>query len=61
MPSRPRMQITLLLVLVIALCVFVPGFLYFTELALRELRFMWGIILVLAVVLWLLTRLRPRR
>lgn len=61
MPSRPRMQITLLLVLVIALCVFVPGFLYFTELALRELRLMWGIILVLAVVLWLLTRLRPRR
>ncbi len=61
MPSHPRMQITLLLVLVIALCVFVPGVLYFTELALRELRFMWGIILVLAVVLWLLTRLRPRR
>ncbi len=61
MPSRPRMQITLLLVLVIALCIFVPGVLYFTELALRELRLMWGIILVLAVVLWLLTRLRPRR
>ncbi len=57
---RPRIQLTLVVLLVIALCVFVPGFLYFTELALRELRLMWGIILVLAVVLWLLTRRRPR-
>jgi hypothetical protein len=61
MPPRPRIQITLVLVLVIALCVFVPGFLYFTELALRELRLMWGVILVLALVLWVLTRLRPRK
>ena len=61
MPSRPRMQLALALILVIALCVFVPGVLYFTELALRELRLMWGVILLLAVVLWLLTRLRPRK
>ncbi len=57
---RPRIQLTLVVLLVIGLCVFVPGFLYFTELALRELRLMWGIILVLAVALWLLTRRRPR-
>jgi len=55
------MQVTLVLILVVALGVFVPGVLYFTELALRELRLMWGIILVLAILLWLLTRLRPRK
>jgi hypothetical protein len=46
----------LAIVLVIALCVLVPGMLYFTELALRELRIMWWLILLLAGVIWLLTR-----
>jgi hypothetical protein len=57
MPSRHRLQVTLAIVLLVALCVFVPSFLYFTELALRELRFMWWLILLLAGLLWLLTRL----
>jgi hypothetical protein len=47
--------------LVVALCLFVPGFLYFTELALRELRFVWWLILVLVGVLWLLTALGRKR
>ena len=37
-----------------ALAVFVPSFLYFTELALRELRFMWWLILLIAAAIWLL-------
>ena len=61
MPPRPRLQVTLAVVLVVALCVFVPSFLYFTELALRELRFMWWLILLLGIIFWLLTRLRPKQ
>jgi hypothetical protein len=62
MPApRNRLNLILGLYLVIALCVFVPGFLYFTELALRELRFMWWLILLLVGVLWLLTALGRKR
>jgi len=63
MPDTPRhrLQVTLLIVLLLALAVFVPGFLYFTELALRELRFMWWLILLLGGAIWLLTRLGPKQ
>ena len=61
MPSSRRMPVLLILALVLALAVFVPGFLYVTELALRELRLLWGAILVLALAFWLLTRARPKR
>ena len=55
MPApRNRLSLALTIVLVVALCVFVPGFLYFTELALRELRFMWWLILLLVGAIWLL-------
>lgn len=59
MPDAPRhrLQIMLVIVLLIALGVFVPGLLYFTELALRELRFMWWLILLLGGAIWLLARL----
>lgn len=56
MPSRHRLQVTLAIVLLVALCVFVPATLYFTEMALRQLRFMWWFILLLGGLLWLLTR-----
>ena len=63
MPDTPRsrLQVTLVIVLLIALAVFVPGFLYFTELALRELRFMWWLILLLGGAIWLLTRLGRKK
>jgi len=54
MPTRRRLSLTLAVVLLAALCVFVPSFLYFTELALRELRLAWWLILLLAVAVWLL-------
>jgi hypothetical protein len=60
MPARPRLQLTLVFVLLVALCVFIPGVLYFTELALRELRFMWWLILLLGGVIWLLARLKRK-
>jgi len=63
MPDAPRsrLQVTLAIVLLVALVVFVPGFLYFTELALRELRFMWWLILLLGGAIWLLTRLGRKK
>jgi hypothetical protein len=61
MPSRPRLPITLALALLVALCVFVPSVLYFTELALRELRLMWWLILLLGGVIWLLARLERKK
>lgn len=51
----------LAIILVIALCVFVPGMLYFTELALRELRVMWWLIVLLGGAIWLLTRLERKK
>jgi hypothetical protein len=56
MPSRSRLRTTLAIALLVVLVVFVPGFLYFTELALRELRLMWWLILLLGGLIWLLTR-----
>ena len=61
MPSRRRLQVTLAIVLLIALAVFVPGVLYFTEMALRQLRFMWWLILLLGGAIWLLTRREQKK
>ena len=62
MPSpRKRLSLLLAVVLLAALAVFVPSFLYFTELALRELRFMWWLILLLGGAIWLLTRLGRKK
>ena len=61
MPSRPRLQLTLVIVLVVALCVFVPSVLSVTELALRELRIVWWLILLLAGVIWLLKGLERKK
>ena len=52
--SRNRLSFALVVVLLVALAVFVPAVLYFTELALRELRLMWWLILLLAGAIWLL-------
>ncbi|MFA5057716.1 MAG: hypothetical protein WC485_06350 [Opitutaceae bacterium] len=56
MPSPDRRQVALVLVLLAALCVVVPGGLRATEMALRELRFMWWLLLLLGGVIWLLWR-----
>jgi hypothetical protein len=61
MPSRSRLQFTLVLVVLVALCVFVPGMLYFTELALRELRFLWWLVLLIGGLIWLLAHLRRKK
>ncbi len=54
--SRKQLQLALVIVALVALALFVPAVLYFTELALRELRLMWWLILLLAGAIWLLGR-----
>jgi hypothetical protein len=62
MPSpRKRLSLLLAVALLAALAVFVPSFLYFTELALRELRFMWWLILLLGAAIWLLRGLARKK
>jgi hypothetical protein len=62
MPSpRKRLSLLLAVALLAALAVFVPSFLYFTELALRELRFMWWLILLLGAAIWLLRELARKK
>jgi len=60
MASPNRLQFTLVLVLLVALCLFVPSVLYFTELALRELRVVWWLLLLIGGLLWLLSLGRRR-
>jgi hypothetical protein len=52
--SRKQLQLALVIVLLVALALFVPTVLYFTEMALRQLRMMWWLILLLAGAIWLL-------
>ena len=54
--TRKQLKLALVIVLLVALALFVPTLLYFTELALRELRLMWWLILLLAGAIWLLSR-----
>jgi hypothetical protein len=43
-----------------ALVVF-PALLRGIEMAARQLRLMWGVILLIAIVIWVLAALRPKR
>jgi hypothetical protein len=58
---QKRLSFSLAVVLLVALAVFVPSFLYFTELALRELRFFWWLILLLVGAIWLLGALGRKK
>ena len=61
MPPRSRLQFTLVLVLLVALCLFVPSVLYFAEVALRELRVIWWLLLVIGGLAWLLALGRRKK
>ncbi len=59
--SRNRLGFALVIGLMAVLAFFVPAVFYFTELALRELRFMWWLILLFAGLIWLLTALGRKK
>lgn len=54
----PRARAILRAAVLIAVCIFLirlfPGALKFTEMAARELRYFWWLILLLALAIWLI-------
>lgn len=59
--SRFQLQIVLIIILVAGLYVLVPRFLSVTQLALRELRSLWWVFLLVGGSIWLLLRVGRRR
>lgn len=52
-PSRQTVTVLSALVLIAALCVIFPRVLAFVELAAREVRYLWWLVLILALGVWL--------
>ena len=56
MTPRPRaaIQLAVLVTVIVVLCLLFPPVLGFVELAARELRYLWWLILILALAIWLI-------
>jgi hypothetical protein len=52
--ARALLQITLLIGLIVLLFVLFPSAFAFVELAARELRYLWWLILLIALAVWLI-------
>ena len=52
--ARALLQITILLGLIVLLFVLFPRAFAFVELAARELRYLWWLILLIALAIWLI-------
>ncbi len=52
-PSRSTVTLVSALVLIGALCIVFPRVMAFVELAARELRYLWWLVLILALGVWL--------
>ncbi len=51
---RALAQFAVLGLVIVALCVIFPGALAFVELAARELRYLWWLVLIVALAAWLI-------
>jgi len=60
---RAAIQMLVLLAVVLVLLVIFPGMFAFVEMAARELRYLWWLILLAALAVWLIWGLgrRPKR
>ena len=54
------MQLGLLVAVLLALFVIFPGALWFVEMAARELRYLWWLILLVALGIWLIWGVKRR-
>lgn len=52
--NRAALQIAVLLAVVVALVMFFPRAYAFVEMAARELRYFWWLILLVALAIWLI-------
>jgi hypothetical protein len=53
-PKRAMWQIAILVGVVVVLCLLFPAAFRFVEAAARELRYLWWLILLLALAAWLI-------
>ncbi|QYM79006.1 hypothetical protein K0B96_17140 [Horticoccus luteus] len=60
-PRLSRFALTAALIALVLLCLLFPRMLAFAEIAGRELRYLWWLVLIIAVCLWLSFKLRPRK
>jgi hypothetical protein len=51
--NRALIQFTVLVAVIMVLCLIFPGVLAFVERAARELRYLWWLVLLVALGLWL--------
>lgn len=60
---RAAIQMLVLLAVVVVLLVIFPGMFAFVEMAARELRYLWWLILLVALAVWLIWGLgrRPKQ
>lgn len=59
--QRAGLQICVLLAVIVALLLIFPRALSFAEKATRELRYLWWIVLLLALALWLIWGAKRKR
>lgn len=52
--SRAAIQLAVLLAVIVVLCLLFPSVLGFVELAAREIRYLWWLILIVALAVWLI-------
>jgi hypothetical protein len=51
---RAALQISVLLAVLVVLCLLFPAAFGFVEMAARELRYLWWLILLIALAIWLI-------
>lgn len=52
--TRAAIQLAVLLAVIVVLCLLFPPIIGFVELAAREIRYLWWLILIVALALWLI-------
>jgi hypothetical protein len=52
--TRASLQVGILIAAIVGLCLLFPSAFAFVEMAARELRFLWWLILLLALAVWLI-------
>jgi hypothetical protein len=52
--ARALLQIGVLAAVIVALCLLFPSAFAFVEMAARELRYLWWLILLVALAIWLI-------
>ena len=57
---RAALQIGVMLAVIAVLCLVFPAALMFVEMAARELRYLWWLILLIALAIWLIWGIRRK-